>query len=392
VTAQPRPGSIAAADPRVGQSVRIEGVEWEVTDHSSYWNAEGYRVTEWCCETEDTEAYLLREIRDGAPTRWFFTRKIDGGGVTLPAGPALPAWIEQNRTAPPPPALSYQGRAYQHTDVDEGTYEDEPGQRERKTTWEYWDAGEAHNLAVERWQDGRADFYHGAYIQPETVVLTGGDAGDEDGPAVTTGPKLGLTGGNAAASPAAALAAAAPAVAAKATNPFRVALVLVPFAYLLPFFFGLPFDEGMAVALGVAGACGWLAAVFRAPAAAGLAAVGLPVLGAVFWHFPPLSSTVGLGALLLAPAVIAVAGRRAVERGRSPVLYVAATVVAAPLLGLGFYHYFEFAPQPHSLAQIGLALGPAVIAVGVAAAIGTLVLASAEERIAGPAGPGKRPR
>jgi hypothetical protein len=382
VTAQRRSGGITAADPRVGQSLRIDGAEWEVTDHSSYWNPEGHRVTEWCCETEDTEAYLLKEVQEGAPTRWFFTRKFDGAAVSLPTRQPLPAWIEQNRTAAPPPELTYEGRAYRHKDTDEGTYEDEPGERVRKTTWEYWDAGEAHNLAVERWEDGRADFYHGAYIEPGAVVPVEGEAGEAEArPTGVAAPKPGLHSG--AASPAALTAAVA-----KASNPFRVAVVLVPFAYLLPFFLGKPFDEGLSVALGVAGVGGWLAALFRAPAAAGAAALGLPVLAVLFWYYPPLTSLAGLGFLLAAPAVVAFAGRRAVAQGRKPVLYAAAAVVAGPLLGLGLYHYFEFAPLPHSLVQIGLALGPAVIAVVAATAIATLVLSSAEERSARPGAPG----
>jgi hypothetical protein len=386
VTAKPRAGGITAVDPRVGQRLRIDGAEWEVTDHSSYWNPEGYRVTEWCCETEDTEAYLLKEVKEGAPTRWFFTRKIDGTAVALPAKQPLPAWIEQNPTGAPPPELTYQGRAYRHTEIDEGTYEDEPGQRVSKTTWEYWDAADGRNLAVERWEDGRVDVYHGAYIEPgaavpvedepgagETAGETAGAAAGPPGLAAT----LGLRPGSRAASPGQVVAAVA-----KASNPFRAALVIVPFAYLLPFFLGRPFDEGLAAALGVAGVCGWLLALFRAPAAAGVAALGVPILAVLFWYYPPLTSLSGLGLLLAAPALVAFAGRGAVAHGRKPVVYAAAAVVAGPLLGLGFYHYFAFAPVPHSLAQIGLALGPALVSVVAGTAIATLVLSSAEERAA----------
>ena len=74
--ARARGSGLAAADPRVGQTLSFDGQDWEVTDHSSYWNDAGYRVTEWCCETEDVEGYLLKEVKDGEPTRWFFTRKI----------------------------------------------------------------------------------------------------------------------------------------------------------------------------------------------------------------------------------------------------------------------------------------------------------------------------
>jgi Domain of unknown function (DUF4178) len=95
----PAPGSgLDRADPRVGQTFSFEGRDWEVTDHSSYWDDEGYRVIEWCCECDDTEAYLLKEVREGEPDRWFFTRSIPRQGVgDLPAAPG----------ATPPPALTY---------------------------------------------------------------------------------------------------------------------------------------------------------------------------------------------------------------------------------------------------------------------------------------------
>src|SRR5262249_23697335 len=124
----------------------------------------------------------------------------------------------------------------------------------------------------------------------------------------------------------------------------------------------------------IAGIVGWLVCLAQAPGPAGLALLGLPALGAGFWFYPPLTTT---GALLLAaaPAVVAWTGRGlGPGRGRA-VVDAAASVVAGPALVLGFYHYFRSAPQPHSLGQLGLALGPAAIAAGVAAIIAALLVA-----------------
>ncbi len=169
--------------PRVGLTLLLEGREWEVTGQSTYWNEEGYRVQEWCCEIEDTTAYLLKESgRKERRTRWFFTREIPAEAVALEGGEALGDWLRRSRGASPPSALTYQGLAYRYEDTTEGTHEDESGKRVRKTTWDYWDARHAHNLAVELWPDGRFDCYHGAYIDPGQVQFRPARAPGHDGP------------------------------------------------------------------------------------------------------------------------------------------------------------------------------------------------------------------
>ncbi|MBI3455751.1 MAG: DUF4178 domain-containing protein [Candidatus Rokubacteria bacterium] len=377
---------LEGADPRVGQTLRFDGREWEVTDHSSYWDAEGYRVSEWCCESEDTEAYLLKEVKEGEPTRWFFTRRIPGDAVTLPGGEGLPAWLERHRGAAPPAGLAYEGRSYGYAETTEGIYEDEPGERVRKATWEYWDAAHARNLAVERWEDGRADCYHGAYIEPGQVTLLSGSSASEAS-GVPGAMSFGATALRAASD--AAVRRGAVSAGARATthaprlgeNPFLVAAVVLPLAYVLPFFLGRPFDEGLAVALPIAALGGWAPALIRAPAAGGAAVLGLPVLAALFWYFPPLTSAVGLALLLGAPAAVAWVGRApAGTRGRLPAIYAAAFVVALPALVLGLYHYFRFAPVPHSLGQLVLALGPAALGGGAACVVAAVILAAAGDR------------
>jgi hypothetical protein len=385
MAAEQRSG-LEAVDPRVGQTLRADGMVWEVTDHSSYWNDAGFRVTEWCCETEDTEAYLLKEVKEGEAVRWFFTRKISAETVTVAAGEPLPKWFEKNKSATPPGTLTREGRAYTYAETDAGTYEDEPGQRVGKTTWEYWDEPHARNLAVEIWEDGRLDCYHGAYVDPGQVTIVGTQASSGGSDAAAGAAALPFVAGLKAAGEravAAARSAEGPKAKGKAVpsraNPFLTAVVVLPLAYLIPFFMGRPLDEGLAVALPLAALAGWLRALVAAPAVGGLALVGTPVLAYLFWRFPPLTNGWGLAALLVAPGVIAWFGRRHVGRGRLPVAYAAGFVVAGPALVLGLYHYFKFAPLPHTLGQLGLALAPSVFGGVAGALIAGLILATTED-------------
>jgi hypothetical protein len=355
-----RPAGLQAADPQVGQTLRFDGVDWEVTDHSSYWDAGGYRVTEWCCESADTEAYLLKEVKEGEPTRWFFTRSIPAAAVTGPGGDAVTKRPSGAET--PPATLTYDGESYRYAETTDGTYEEEPGQRTGKATWEYWDAAHLRNLAVEVWPDGRIDCYRGTYIEPGQVTLTSAAAARAEDATTPAARRI---------APAARPGRTWTLVA----NPFLAAAVAFPLAYAVAFVTGRPFDQSLAAALGLAGIAGWLFGLLGAPRAGGLVLLGAPALAVGFWRFPPLTSAVGLAALVAAPAAVAWLARAG---RRGPVLYAATTVVAAPALGVGLYHYFRFAPEPHRLEQLGLALGPAVIGGVVACLVAALVLARVE--------------
>src|SRR5581483_4699764 len=336
-------------------------------DRSSYWDPGGYRVVEWCCEGDGVEAYLLKEIQDGAPIRWFFTRSIPRARVQgLPAGSAPPS-----RDAPPP-ALSYENERYQFAERTDGTYEDEPGQRVPKTTWEYWDANRTRNLAVEVWADGRVECYQGAYIEPGEVELSAGagEADEEEGE--PAGPE------RAARAVSRPPAGKTPVAATLGVNPFLAAVVALPFAYLVPFFFGRPFDQCLAVAVPLAVLVGWGYATSRAPGAGWIGLLGLLAVGWVFAHYPPLGSPAGLATLMGAPLVIAVWGRKHGPRGRRGVVYLAALVVGLPAFVVGLYYYFSFAPGPHTAGQLVLALGPAALGAAGAMAIARLLLIGAD--------------
>ncbi len=326
-----KPSRLGEAEPRTGITILFDGQEWQVTDQATYSTEEGYRVHEWCCEVGDTTAYLLKEGDPKQGTiRWFFTREINDEAVVVADGKHLAESLESRADAAPPGALTYQGNTYRYEDTTEGTHQDDSGKRVRKITWDYWDSAHAHNLAVERWPDGSFDCYLGAYIEPGQVTIR---------PTVRRGFSARSQG-----------------------NPFVPALVVLPIAYFVGFILGWPFDESLGLALPIAAAAGMLAILPQAPLAGVAALVAVPAGAAVFWYFPPLTSPSGLILLLATPVLIGwLAQKRGYAGRRLAVQYAAAFGVGAPLLGMGFYVYFNLAPGPHTVDQLILALGPAGI-------------------------------
>lgn len=360
-----------AIDPTVGQTLRFEGREWEITDHSSYWDAGEHRVNEWSCESGDVTAYLLKEVSDSEGTRWFFTRLIPSDQVTLAGGQGLQTLIGRGGEPGPPDELVHQQQTFRHAETTDGTYEDEPGERVRKVTWEFWDARHETNLAVELWGDGRFDCYRGAYIEPDQVTLGGSPGGDPPGGVSASPGLVQRLAGQAAGQPAARTSPA---------NPFVLMAVLLPVVYACLFFAGRPFDAAMLVALPTTAALGWLRGLFRAPLAAWVSLLGAGALACVFWvwRIPPLTSADGLAALVAAPAAVGwVARVRGGAHERRVVQYLGGFAVAAPLLALGLYHYVQFAPDPRSLQHWVLALGPAAVAGLAGMVVATLMLAGA---------------
>ena len=326
------PARLDEAGPPSGGPVLFDGKEWKVAEEGGYRSEEGYRVQEWCCESGVTTAYLLKEKdAERKTTRWFFTREIDADAVAVAGGERLAEWRQSKTDAELPQTLTYQDSPYRYADTTEGMHENDSGKRVRKVTWDYWDAGHAKNLAVERWPDGSFDCYLGAYIEPGQVTIRPA--------AVRPGFNARLR-----------------------ANPFLGAAVYLPISYLVPFFMGWPFDASLAVALPVAAAAGWIFTLPTATAAGIAALVAATVCAATFRYFPPLTSGLGLVALVAAPAAIAWLARNGgASSPRLAVHYAAAFAVGAPLLGMGFYSYFNLAPGPHTFDQLVLALGPAAI-------------------------------
>jgi len=115
--------------PGVGLAILFDGQEWRVTGQSSYWNDEGYRVHEWCCEAGDTTGYLLKEAdpKQGS-IRWFFTREIPEDAVGVEGGGPVAEWMGRGPEPKPPPALCFHQNAYRYEETTEGTHEDDAGE------------------------------------------------------------------------------------------------------------------------------------------------------------------------------------------------------------------------------------------------------------------------
>jgi hypothetical protein len=322
---------LSEADPGAGVTILYDGREWRVTGQATYSTEEGYRVREWCCEVGDSTAYLLKEgDPKGGTIRWFFTREIDASAVAFDGGRRLAESFARGAEERPPDTLTYQGTAYHYADSTDGMHEDESGKRVRKVTWDYWDAGHEKNLAIERWPDGSFDCYLGSYIEPGQVTIR---------PAGRRGFHK-----------------------RSQANPFLSGLLFLPIVYFIAFVIGWPFDESLGLALPIAAVMGWLAALPSAPVACMAALAAVPLGAAVFWHFPPLTSVSGLVAVVAIPLAVGWLAQKRGYSGRKPAaLYPAAFALAAPLLGLGFYYYFNLAPGPHTPDQLFLALGPAAI-------------------------------
>lgn len=334
-TPRSRSPRLDEVDPRTGQALVIDRAEWTIVGHATY-RTEGYHADEWECRKGGTTGYLLKEQeRDGV--RWFFTIPAALSAVTMPGGESLDRWHGREPNAGPPPSLLFRGGTYRHETSTEGLYEEQPGRAAGKTTWEYWDGAHAYNLAIERWPDGRLEAYHGAYVDPRTLEVRSGSRS--------------------------ALAAA---------------VIVAAFAYFIALLVGLPFDRCTGISLLVVTIIGLVRALYHAPSAAPAGLILTPLLGIVFFRFPPLTTVAGLVTLIAAPALM---GRWALTTPtvpRSSVRAAACFTVALPLLVVGLYYYFSFAPGPHSFGQYALAIGPAVIGGLAAMTIAGLVLRASE--------------
>ena len=340
--------SLGDTEPEVGQGLEIVGRRWTVSDHSSYDNPEGYHVDEWECQSSDgaETAYLLRET--GADTsgevRWFFTRPIPISAVTMQGG--KPFGEVAAELATPPDALIYRGLAHGFDEQTDGTYSEDPGDESGKKTWDYWDAKQENNLAVERWADGRIDCYYGRRVDPAKIRMS-------EAPTLSSWLSLASTR-----------------VSTGALSPaHRMVVVLVVAA-----FFGILVIATRNVLVdGLTGVVAAVAVFFGrslfVSARSGATWLAVIVgLAALFSRFPPLTTVAGFSLLVVVPAAIARWLASATEDRRAMVENAGvATAIATAAAGL--YHFYRFAPVPPSIGQYGLAIGPAVIAGIIAAAI-----------------------
>lgn len=353
----PKP-SLSDTVPAVGQQLEIVGRSWNVSDHSSYDNPEGYHVDEWeCARTDAAEtAFLLRETGADASgeTRWFFTRPIATSSITLDGGKPF-ADVAATVTTPPE-ALVYRGLAHGFDEQTDGTYHDDPGDQTGKTTWDYWDAKHEMNLAVERWADGRVECFYGRRIDPAKARLSG-SATDQAGQIsrITASVASG----------------ARPRAAVGAVQGCFVVVVLIIVSTIIAVVStsvrGSFVDALTVIAAIVAASC--LRYLFVSSQTAMVWLIALGVLVAGFCRFPPLTTLPGIALLLAVPAgAMFVLARSTTATGME---LTRGTAVAAGIATAiaGGYHFYQYAPRPPSFGQFVLAFGPAPVAALVATVV-----------------------
>jgi hypothetical protein len=328
----PERKTAAERPPRVGDRLSVDGNPYDVTDVSHYSNNEGYQVTEWCCEDDSSECYLLEETKEGSPARWFFTRWIRPGKVSFSGGGSLPQWIDPQPVPKPPASLLCDGDIFQHAETTDGMYEEDEGASQRKITWDFWNASRTSNVAIELWGDGGFDHYNGRYIDATRVLYL------------------------------------PPAPSPISNGMFACAGLMFAVSVLFCMvIFELPFDESLMISAAVASVAGFFridgltdAKSEHFAAAALVSALIAAVLGFAFLIFAPLSSPLGIASLALGPMAAASLCRK-LSASREETRYLGILTALLPAGGAGFWHYFSYAPGPHTPEQLLLALAPAAL-------------------------------
>jgi hypothetical protein len=323
------PLTVLDRDPRVGDCLVFEKRRWDVTDHSIHNTPEGY-VQEWCCEQSYTEAYLLKELnKDGVD--WFFTRWQPFSRIAV-QGKSLTAWARGQRDPQPPPEITFNGTRFLFKERIVGTYEEDPGDSEEKVTWEYWDAAEEKNVAIEVWQNGDMDVYQGAYVEGERLKI--------DAAAMHRGMS----------------------VEDVREHPFMMVGILTAGLFFMGFLAEAPaFDQIMAFALAGAFLGAAVLAAWHFPVVGGTS-FGLAILMLfVYKWFPPLTTVIGAAASLACPVALSRLARRSgdIEPGR--VRFLAGFSVGLPALVQGLFRYFNYAPAPHTFGLMLAAVVPAMV-------------------------------
>jgi hypothetical protein len=161
---------------RAGDLVTYGGIEWQVDDFSTYDDAKGYEMMEWVIRSHNSSNYLLREVDPENPEtniNWYLSEEI---GVNRISGEHVGdnmqfgLWDAMHNRQEPYPKLRAMGRLYYFESKTEGTYKSE-GDRESRTTWDYWDEEHQWNLAIEAWQDRELHVYSTQKVSPEEFTI-----------------------------------------------------------------------------------------------------------------------------------------------------------------------------------------------------------------------------
>jgi len=337
---------VSVRDPQVDDRLRFQDRTWEITNRATYSNDKGYRTIEWCCETANIEAYLLKEFEGDRPPRWFFTRWLSHSNATID-GSSIETWVKKH-PGQTPAAIQYQGVLYTYKDKTEGIYENDELGRQNKITWDCWDMDHRVNLAIELWESGRIDLYRGSYAEASNFILLNAPA---DHPfaqlqALSTDPQSAMG------------------VLVVGFFLFFLAATTVPFEMILAWSLSLAF-AGVAVL-----------ALMQVPALT-VSAVVLVAGGLFFFgRFAPLTTVPGFVTALGLPLIFAFYARwyGHAEEHRNVVQYLAAWTSAMPIMIHGFYIYFHYAPGPRTFSEMLMAILPAAIVGGLGAVIALVII------------------
>ncbi len=151
-------------DMRVGDWVRWDSRDWEVTDRDVYRGSADYGETQWeLSPGYGSPYYLVRSLENkdgGTEEIWICTKETGIGGVQYlsPSGD----WInfkEQDSLQTPPGRARYGEVELSLDGETKGRAEDDEGSTVTKLTWDYFDSTRRRNIAIEVWKESDADYY-----------------------------------------------------------------------------------------------------------------------------------------------------------------------------------------------------------------------------------------
>ncbi|MDO8803406.1 MAG: DUF4178 domain-containing protein [Elusimicrobiota bacterium] len=161
-------------DMRVGDWVRWDSRDWEVTDRDGYRESADYSETQWELAPRSGAAYYLvrsqEQKADGLEEVWVCTTQTgistvefrkDSGGWR--------AFKEKDSLLAPPGQARYQGVEFSLDGKSEVRAEDDDGNTVPKFTWDYYDQDRKRNIAIEIWREPDADYYEayqGVVVRP----------------------------------------------------------------------------------------------------------------------------------------------------------------------------------------------------------------------------------
>ena len=336
---------------RVGDWVRWDSRDWEVTDRDNYRESSDYFETQWELQPASGPTHYLVRSQEkkagGTEEVWVCTRQTAIGGVQLPVQQG--GWRSfkgKDSMAAAPQTVRFAGLDFSLDGQTEGRAEDDEGDTVDKLTWDYYDPGRTRNLAIEVWKEPDADYYEaydGRVVRPSDFTSIAPQARRRRSSSPGEAGPVGY------------------AVAALFACLFFVPLaggMLTAFdvgaeylvALLLP-----AFCVYMSVVTGVHR--GLLAASLAAALAAAVLVLKVRGLGASYWEY-------ALYGALAGPAIVEAASKLfgGIRSSDKPGSAGNATLLL--LFILSFAHYIKAAPRPHNssglLAACVLPLVPAV--------------------------------